>query len=85
MAVDLIRARGPGAYDVIALDFEMPMSGPVAARHMRSMGCSALIVGVTGNALKEDMDVFLRAGADEVGATIAGYCLASVATAVAAS
>jgi CheY-like chemotaxis protein len=33
---------------------------------LREMGCLTLILGVTGNALKEDVDFFISKGADDV-------------------
>ena len=53
--------------DVVLLDFVMPnMDGPTAAKEMRMLGYSGLIVGVTGNALPADVELFLDRGADKV-------------------
>lgn len=54
-------------YDTILMDFEMPvMDGPEATSLIRGHGCSALIVGVTGNVLLEDVNYFKSKGADMV-------------------
>jgi len=55
------------AIDTILIDFEMPlMNGPDATQHLREMGCSAYIFGVTGNILIEDVMTFKKSGADMV-------------------
>jgi CheY-like chemotaxis protein len=52
---------------VILMDFEMPnLNGPDATRKLRELGCSCLIVGVTGNVLPEDVAIFINSGADAV-------------------
>jgi CheY-like chemotaxis protein len=54
-------------YDTILLDSEMPvLNGPTAAKQMRRLGCDAMIVGVTGNLMREDVEYFKENGADEV-------------------
>ena len=54
-------------YDVILMDYEMPrLNGPDAVREIRRLGCQALIVGVTGNVLAEDVRHFIESGANEV-------------------
>jgi CheY-like chemotaxis protein len=54
-------------YATILLDNEMPvMNGPAAAKEMRKLGCDSLIVGVTGNLMREDVEYFKENGADEV-------------------
>ena len=54
-------------YDVIIMDFVMPnMDGPTATREIRALGYSGIIIGVTGNALAEDVDLFLSSGANKV-------------------
>jgi CheY-like chemotaxis protein len=54
-------------YDCILLDYEMPnMSGPEACENIRKMGCSAYIVGVTGNVMSEDVAHFRNCGANWV-------------------
>eukprot|EP00607_Mallomonas_marina_P008952 CAMPEP_0182422676 /NCGR_PEP_ID=MMETSP1167-20130531/8419_1 /TAXON_ID=2988 /ORGANISM="Mallomonas Sp, Strain CCMP3275" /LENGTH=287 /DNA_ID=CAMNT_0024600941 /DNA_START=495 /DNA_END=1358 /DNA_ORIENTATION=+ len=54
-------------YHIILMDFEMPnMNGPEATKIMRSDGFEGIIIGVTGNALPEDVSYFLESGADRV-------------------
>lgn len=54
-------------YDTILMDFEMPvLNGPDATAVIRSKGCNAFIVGVTGNVLLEDVNHFKSKGADLV-------------------
>jgi CheY-like chemotaxis protein len=53
--------------DAILMDFEMPvMNGPTATARLREMGCTCLIVGVTGNVLPADREAFHSAGVDSV-------------------
>ena len=48
-------------------DFEMPrMNGPDATEKIRELGFQALIIGVTGNVLAEDVNFFLSKGANRV-------------------
>jgi len=55
------------SYDLILLDSSMPiMDGPTAARQIRSLGYSGLMIGVTGNVLPEDINHFKIHGVDEV-------------------
>ena len=55
------------SYDIILLDFVMPaMDGPAAAKEMRNLGYSGHIVGVTGNALSDDISLFIQSGANVV-------------------
>lgn len=59
--------ESPNDFDVILMDYEMPVkTGPSAARDLRQAGCTTCIVGVTGNMLPEDVDFFIRSGADGV-------------------
>lgn len=54
-------------FDVIIMDFQMPeLDGPGAAKIIREMGFLGKIYGLTGNALQEDLDFYLAAGADHV-------------------
>ena len=55
-------------YDVILMDSEMPnMNGPEAAEYIKTqLGYTGLVVGVTGNALPEDISNFKAHGADDV-------------------
>ena len=61
-------ARSNRPYDSILLDYEMPnLNGPCAAQKMRQLpGFSSYIVGITGNVLPEDVNLFKKCGADEV-------------------
>jgi CheY-like chemotaxis protein len=57
----------PVPYDLILLDYEMPvLNGPKTAQKLREMGYDMIIIGVTGNVLPEDRDYFLRHGVDAV-------------------
>lgn len=42
------------------------MTGPEACSILREKGCTALIIGITGNVLAEDVAYFKSKGADEV-------------------
>ena len=55
------------SFDAITMDFEMPvMNGPTATGHLRAMGCTVPIIGVTGNMLPDDINHFKSQGATEV-------------------
>ncbi|CAB9511692.1 Hybrid signal transduction histidine kinase K [Seminavis robusta] len=59
--------EGHTPFDTILMDFEMPvLNGPDATKVIRSHGCDAFIVGVTGNVLLEDVNYFKSKGADHV-------------------
>eukprot|EP01032_Pedospumella_encystans_P039207 gene39207-biopygen16310 len=63
--VESVEARTP--FDSIIMDFEMPvMNGPTATGHLRAMGCTVPILGVTGNLLPDDINHFKAQGADQV-------------------
>jgi CheY-like chemotaxis protein len=54
-------------YATILMDYEMPvMDGPTASKEIRALGCDSLIVGVTGNALPEDIAHFKSCGANAI-------------------
>jgi two-component system, NarL family, capsular synthesis sensor histidine kinase RcsC len=54
-------------YDVIFLDNMMPrLRGVDAIRILRAENYRGLVIGVTGNVLKEDLVEFLNAGCDDV-------------------
>ncbi|KAJ1435094.1 hypothetical protein B484DRAFT_277379 [Ochromonadaceae sp. CCMP2298] len=56
-----------GRLDAVLMDFEMPqMNGPTATWHLRQLGYSGLVIGVTGNVLPDDVSYFLSQGADYV-------------------
>jgi CheY-like chemotaxis protein len=42
------------------------MDGVTATRLLRERGLTLPIIGVTGNALEEDLEAFRQSGADEV-------------------
>mmetsp|Transcript_10480 Transcript_10480/g.30652 ORF Transcript_10480/g.30652 Transcript_10480/m.30652 type:complete len:929 (+) Transcript_10480:192-2978(+) len=77
-AVEMVKAaakRGEAPYDVILLDYEMPvMNGPTAAREIQAVFSSgafnqhhpSFIVGVTGNFMDEDIKYFKQCGANAV-------------------
>jgi signal transduction histidine kinase/CheY-like chemotaxis protein len=53
--------------DLILMDYEMPgMNGPTACATLLAMDCNIPVIGVTGNVLNEDKQVFLNHGAIEV-------------------
>ena len=54
-------------YDIITMDYQMPiMDGVTATRSIRKLGYKGRIIGVTGNAFQEDVDSFIRSGANIV-------------------
>ena len=55
-------------YDLILIDFFMPiMDGPTATKIIRDeLGFTGTIVGLTGNALENDINTFLLHGAEKV-------------------
>ena len=54
-------------YDCILMDYEMPkINGPTATTQLRLKGCKIPIIGVTGNVMGSDIDLFVRHGANEV-------------------
>ena len=66
-AVDMVKeAMASGVnYDVITMDYQMPvMDGVTATSNIRKLGYKGLIIGVTGNALSEDVNAFLSNGAN---------------------
>lgn len=58
----------PRSFDLICLDNSMPvLNGEEAVRMLRSEGRTDLyVVGCTGNALREDQQAYIRAGADRI-------------------
>ena len=59
--------KPPQFFDMVSLDNAMPiLTGLQAVERLRSLGRDDFIVGATGNALKEDQDSYLAAGADRV-------------------
>ena len=54
-------------YDFIVMDNLMPiMNGTEACRKMRQAGYQGIIIGLTGNALQEDVEEYLQHGANAV-------------------
>jgi CheY-like chemotaxis protein len=54
-------------FDLVLMDNSMPvMDGMTATRILREAGFHVPIIGVTGNALEEDLKAFLAAGANEI-------------------
>jgi CheY-like chemotaxis protein len=54
-------------FDAILMDSVMPvMTGPEATVRIRALGYTGLILGVTGNALPEDIEMFTKCGANAV-------------------
>lgn len=69
LAVEMVRTsiQTNELFDVICIDNHMPgMDGPTAAMVMREMGCDSFIVGITGNVLPEDIELFKSKGANAV-------------------
>ncbi|CAE6458231.1 unnamed protein product [Rhizoctonia solani] len=58
---------GESKYDIVFLDNHMPIcSGVEVARRLRQLDRKDFVVGVTGNALTEDQQEYLQAGANYV-------------------
>jgi CheY-like chemotaxis protein len=55
-------------YHTILLDFEMPVkNGPDACLELRgTLGCQSIIIGLTGNVMAEDVQLFKSRGANDV-------------------
>lgn len=67
-AVDLIREKGPGRYDIVFMDIQMPiMNGYEASMAIRELpGFSELpIIAMTANAFAEDVVLAKKAGMNE--------------------
>ena len=57
-------ARGE-PFNCILMDFNMPRKdGPTAAREIRSMGYTGMIIGITGCTTPGERDIFISSGAD---------------------
>jgi len=66
IAVDLV-IQDINKFAMVIMDNLMPvMGGMEAAKEMRRSGFNQLIIGITGQILDEDMNSFIRAGADLV-------------------
>ncbi|KAG8909706.1 hypothetical protein FRC00_009614 [Tulasnella sp. 408] len=59
--------NNPQRYDIMFVDNQMPiMSGVEMVRNLRMLGRKDMLIGVTGNALKEDQVEYLQGGANGV-------------------
>jgi CheY-like chemotaxis protein len=69
-AIDALRSETEAgrAVDLVLMDYVMVrMNGPEAARRMRiDLGYRGGLIGITGNALPEDLDTFRDHGANMV-------------------
>mmetsp|Transcript_2763 Transcript_2763/g.4166 ORF Transcript_2763/g.4166 Transcript_2763/m.4166 type:complete len:892 (+) Transcript_2763:64-2739(+) len=65
---DLQKNDGMTSIDLILMDYIMPrMSGPEATRIIRtSLHYNGHIIGLTGNVMPSDVDIFLAAGASQI-------------------
>ncbi|KAJ8094330.1 hypothetical protein PM082_006870 [Marasmius tenuissimus] len=65
--VDLLLSPDAPDYDLVTLDNYMPvMTGEEAVKEIRNAGKDVFVVGCTGNALTDDQNSYLEAGADRV-------------------
>ena len=65
--VDSSISNSSVGYDVILMDSEMPrMSGPTATEVIRQKGYIGFIIGVTGNVMQQEVDIFMSKGANKV-------------------
>lgn len=63
----LLSSSPSSPYDLVLMDGQMPvMNGFDATRELRSLHIAIPIVAVTGNALSEDIKLFMDAGVDDV-------------------
>ena len=68
IAVETVAEKGPGYYDLILMDIQMPvMTGYEAASAIRSMQCGASvpIIALSANAFAEDREASLKAGMND--------------------
>jgi CheY-like chemotaxis protein len=66
-AVKKSMEQGEKEFNVILMDYVMPeMDGPTATKAIRALGYKGLLVGVTGNLLPEDTELFMSSGATAV-------------------
>jgi CheY-like chemotaxis protein len=67
MVKEKLGEEHPLPYDVILMDFIMPnMTGPEATHRLRQIGYNGIIIGVTGNTIQSDVDLFIVHGAYDV-------------------
>ncbi|KAF9507734.1 hypothetical protein BS47DRAFT_1303663 [Hydnum rufescens UP504] len=69
-ALEIILGGGSGPsdnFEIVFLDNQMPvLSGVQMVKRLRELGRTEFIVGITGNALKEDQAEYMEAGLDKV-------------------
>ena len=68
-AVEMVLANmnSDSNFQVVLMDNHMPrMDGPTACKLLREKGYTGVIIGVTGNALQEDLENYLSHGAARV-------------------
>jgi CheY-like chemotaxis protein len=62
-----IEEKSNRSFDLVVLDYIMKtLHGPDTAAAIRSLGFTGKIIGVTGNALPDDIEEFKQKGADHV-------------------
>jgi len=62
-ALEKVRSAGPGAFDVVLMDVQMPvMNGLDATRRLRAMAPALPVIGLTAHALPEERERCLEAG-----------------------
>jgi signal transduction histidine kinase/CheY-like chemotaxis protein len=66
LAVQKFREAKVLPFDLILMDGNMPVKdGIVATRELRALGLTIPIIAVTGNAIQSDIEIFMRAGAND--------------------
>jgi CheY-like chemotaxis protein/nitrogen-specific signal transduction histidine kinase len=65
--VEALEKISTGQFDLILLDNVMPrMTGVELCKKLRASGNNVLVLGITGNALQDDIEEFKSAGANQV-------------------
>ncbi len=66
--IDFLEKKSPDLpIHLILMDYEMPrLKGPEACKILRDKGINIPIIGITGNVLNEDREIFLSCGAKSV-------------------
>ncbi len=63
LALDILKEKGPSAFDLVLMDIQMPvMNGYEATRHIKAMAPELPVVGLTAHALVEEKQKCLDAG-----------------------